>query len=49
MSRTREATLADTVLELHVPPLVVQSCAAHNSKTLKGIFMILRHLVKDIE
>ena len=32
MSRARETTLADSVLEL--PPIIVKFCVAHNSKTL---------------
>ena len=47
MSCTRKITLADSVLEL--PPIVVKSCAAHNSEILQGIFMILHHKVEDIE
>ena len=47
MSLTRKTTLADSVLEL--PPIVVKSFAAHNSKTLQGIFMILHHYVEDFE
>ena len=34
MSRTRKTTLAVSLLEL--PPIVVKSCAAHNSETLCG-------------
>ena len=39
-------TLADSILELS--PIVVKSCAGHNSKTLLDIFMILYQYVKDL-
>ena len=38
--------LTDSVLELS--PIVVKSCAGHNSYTLSDIFMILHQFVEEL-